>query len=88
MNYNSDVKFIMCNVYYFIPSLFNYSYLLLQISSSHNSVTVQSLAHVYINFLSLSPAKTSTVTSKTHKSLCVMHNYTYVSKSRNTAAVI
>lgn len=50
MNYNLDVKFIMCSVYYFISSLFNYSYLLFQISSSHNSVTVQRLAHVYINF--------------------------------------
>jgi hypothetical protein len=74
MNFNLDIKFMRCNIYYFIPSLFNYSHLLFQISSIHSSVTVQSLAHTYINFLSLRPAKSSTVTSKTHKLPCVMYN--------------
>ena len=37
-------------VYYFIPFIFNNRYLLFQVSSGHNSVTVQNRTHVYMNF--------------------------------------
>ena len=37
-------------VYYFIPFIVNNRYLLFQVSSGHNSVTVQNRTHVYMNF--------------------------------------
>ena len=37
-------------VYYFILFIVNNRYLLFQVSSGHNSVTVQNLTHVYMNF--------------------------------------
>ena len=37
-------------VYYFVPFIVNNRYLLLQVSSGHNSVTVQNRTHVYMNF--------------------------------------
>ena len=37
-------------VYYFIPFIVNNRYLLFQVSSSHNSVTVQNSTHVCMNF--------------------------------------
>ena len=37
-------------VYYFIPFIVNNRYLQFQVSSGHNSVTVQNGTHVYMNF--------------------------------------
>ena len=37
-------------VYYFIPFIVNNPYLLFQVSSGHNSVTIQNRTHVYMNF--------------------------------------
>ena len=36
-------------VYYFVPFIVNNLYLLFEVSSGHNSVTVQNRAHVYMN---------------------------------------
>jgi len=40
-------------VYYFIPFVVNNRYLLFQVSSGHNSVTVQNQTHVHMNFFCL-----------------------------------
>ena len=37
-------------VYYFVPFIVNNHYLLFEVSSGHNSVTVQNRTHVYMNF--------------------------------------
>ena len=37
-------------LYYFVPFIVNNLYLLFKVSSGHNSVTVQNLTHVYMNF--------------------------------------
>ena len=37
-------------VYYFLPFIVNNHYLLFQVSSGHNSVTVQNRTHVHMNF--------------------------------------
>ena len=37
-------------VYYFVPFIVSNRYLLFWVSNGHNSVTVQNLTHVYMNF--------------------------------------
>jgi len=37
-------------VYYFVPFIVNNRYVLLKVSSGHNSVTVQNRTHVYTKF--------------------------------------
>ena len=37
-------------VYYFVPFIVSYRYLLFRVSNGHNSVTVQNRTHVYMNF--------------------------------------
>ena len=37
-------------VYYFLPFIVNNRYLLFQVSSGHNSVTVENRTHVHMNF--------------------------------------
>ena len=37
-------------VYYFVPFIVNNRCLLFQVSSGHNSVTIQNRTHVYMNF--------------------------------------
>ena len=37
-------------VYYFVPFIVSNHYLVFQDSNGHNSVTVQNLTHVYMNF--------------------------------------
>jgi len=37
-------------VYYFVLFIVNNRYLVLQVSSGHNSATVQNRTHVYMNF--------------------------------------
>ena len=37
-------------VYYFVPFIVSYRYLLFRDSNGHNSVTVQNRTHVYMNF--------------------------------------
>ena len=37
-------------VYYFLPYIVNNRYILFQVSSGHNSVTVENRTHVYMNF--------------------------------------
>jgi len=57
----------------FFPFSVNIRYLLLQVSSGHNSVTVQNRTHVYMNFfLSQRPRKSPpAVMSSSHETPCI-----------------
>jgi hypothetical protein len=57
-------------IYYIVPFIFNNPYPLLQISNSHNTMTVLTWTHVYMNFYDYEgPRKSSpAVMSGNHKS--------------------
>ena len=71
-------------VYCFIPFIVNNPYLLFQVSSGHNSVTVQNRTHVYMNFfLSQRPRKSpAAVMSSSRETPCIVDAYQKLKKGK------